>query len=190
MSCERFSTQLTDAQKSQILGILAVGCDRQTAADYTGCLLADLRNHLQSDRQFLSDVCHAEAGVEVNHMRNVHAMAMGDKKDWRASVWWLERRSPERYGRRTAGDVTSRQLKAFIAILVDALETDVHNAEDRDRIIARLQSLSASVEQMLRDAQPGMSEIFDAACLFEQAPDGGDQFDFSSEGLPGSDCQD
>jgi hypothetical protein len=153
---------LTPEQQEQVIGILSVGCDRQTAADYIGCSLTKMRAALSQDPSFAVRVHRAEAGVELLHMRNVQELSK-DKKDWRASVWWLERRSPERYGRRSAGVVTTRQLKAFIAMLVEALHENVHNAEDRERFAARLRTLTETVDQMLRDV------ALDAASAAEDA---------------------
>ena len=162
MSCTAATTLLTDEQKAQICGILSVGCDRQTAADYVGCTLADLRRELQRDPSFLADVCRAEAGIELSHMRAVQEAAT-EKKEWRAAVWWLERHAPERFARRAAGTLTARQLKAFVALVADALHADVRNPEDRARITIRLQTIAVSVEQLLRDAQASAAELANAA---------------------------
>jgi hypothetical protein len=162
MTCQQDPMLLTDEQKTHICAVLTIGCDRQTAADYVGCSLADMRHQMQNDGPFLAAVCRAEAKIELNHMRNVHTAATGEKKDWRASVWWLERRSPERYARRAAGEVTQRQLKAFVAILADALKTDVHSVEDRERIMARLQAIIVSIDQLLSDAQVTVSDSEDS----------------------------
>jgi hypothetical protein len=159
---QRLPMPLTNEQKSQICGVLAVGCDRRTAADYIGCSLADIRRSMQQDAKFLADVCRVEAQVEVRHMSNVQEMATGEKRDWRASVWWLERRSPERFGRRTAGAITMPQLKAIIAILAESIASDVHDDGDRDRIRRRLKTIADSVEQLLRDAQASCSEGLDS----------------------------
>ena len=107
--------RLSNEQKAQIFGILSVGCDRETAAEYVGCSLADIRRHMESDPQFVANVRRAEARIELSHMRCVHDV-VENKKEWRAAVWWLERRSPERYGRRTPDAVTARQLKAFVSL--------------------------------------------------------------------------
>jgi hypothetical protein len=168
MTCELIAVELTDEQKGQVCGILSVGCDRQTAADYIGCSLADIRRTMQRDPQFLASVRRAEASVELNHMRNVQELA-SSKKDWRASVWWLERRSPERFARRSPGAVTARQLKAFVSILGDALKHEVHNAEIR-QVIARLVAVPIG-EQMLRDA--GAFDSAEAEPIGLD-PDGGD----------------
>jgi hypothetical protein len=161
MTCEPTPASLTGQQKDTICGILSVGCDRQTAADYVGCSLADIRCQLQHDRQFLASVRRAEAGIELSHMRNVQEAAKA-KKDWRASVWWLERHSPERFARRSPGAITVRQLKSFVAILVDALRENIASPEDRGRVVARLNAIAESVEQMLLDAHAIPTESLDA----------------------------
>jgi hypothetical protein len=152
--------QLTDKQKAEVCGILSVGCDRETAADYIGCLPADLRNAMRENPSFAMEVRRAEAGVELSHMRIVQEIA-NKKKDWRTSVWWLERRSPERYGRRSAGAVTARQLKAFTAILAGALQEDIQSDDDRKRVSARLQSLIEDVDNMLRNDSLGAPSLSD-----------------------------
>lgn len=149
MTNEQVPPDLTVQQKIEVCSILSVGCDRQTAADYIGCTLADLRRAMGADAAFLASVRQAEAGIELVHMRNVQQIAT-KKPEWRASVWWLESRSPERFARR-AGTITPRQLRAFVAVLCDAVQQNVQNADDRARVIARLTTLAESVDQWLRD---------------------------------------
>jgi hypothetical protein len=156
MTCEPSPDPLTDEQKSQIRGILSVGCDRQTAVDYVGCSLADIRRTMLEDAAFMADVRRAEAGIELMHMRNVQEAAE-KKKEWRASVWWLEQRSPERFARKV-GTITAKQLKAFSAMLLDIYRQEVHDAADRERLISRFTRLMETIEQMLADAQPGQPE--------------------------------
>jgi hypothetical protein len=158
MSCEPIlSPPLSDEQKGRICGILSVGCDRQTAADFVGCSLSDIRLAIQRDAEFLSNVRRAEASVELSHMRNVQQAAQ-EKKDWKASIWWLECRSPERFARRS-GAVSVRQLKAFVSILIDTLSREVSNAEDRQRVMARMRQITESVEQLLRDSRANAFEL-------------------------------
>jgi len=184
MTCELIAVKLTDEQKGQVCGILSVGCDRQTAANFVGCSLVDIRRAMQQDAQFAASICHAEALSELSHMRNVQQAAK-DAKNWRASVWWLERRSPERFGKRGAGVVTSRQLKAFVAILVDILSEDIHDAADRQRLAARLQSIGDTVDQILRDAG---SDASDAAASAGPSPP--DVSEDGSEALSDEDLSD
>jgi hypothetical protein len=162
MTCQLIFSTLTDEQKGQIYGILSVGCDRQTAANFVGCSLAAIRQTMQRDPAFADGVCRAEAGAELNHMRNVQQAAK-DEKHWRASVWWLERRAPERYGPRGPGAIQSRQLKAFIEILSGILCDEVRDAAERQRILDRLNALAASARQMLLDSQWDLSDGANAA---------------------------
>jgi hypothetical protein len=171
MTREPTSSPLTDEEKSQICGILAVGCDRQTAADCVGSSLAEIRREMERDAAFLARIVRAEASVEFNHMRNVQDTAK-EKKEWRASIWWLERRSPERFARRDPGVITSRQLKAFVAILVDVLQDAVTSDADRKRVLNRLQVLAESVDQLLcNSATPDAAQRTPPKLLVQQQLD-------------------
>jgi hypothetical protein len=162
MTCELIPIQLTDEHKGQICGVLSVGCDWQTAANFVGCSVLDIRRTMRQDSQFAASVHRAEAGTELSHMRTIQQAAK-DPKNWRASVWWLERHSPERFGARGAGVVTARQLKAFMAILADVMREDVQSDSDRQKIIARLKSLADSVDQMLRDDEMNQIDASESA---------------------------
>jgi hypothetical protein len=165
MTCPLPPNELTPEQKGQVFGILSVGCDRETAANFIGCSSADIGQAMRSDPAFAATVRRTEAAAEVNHMRNVQQAAK-DEKNWRASVWWLERRSPDRFGSRSAGTVTTRNLKAFLEMLSGCLNEDVQNAEDRERILNRLQQIQRRVDQLADDlwdpppeAEEGVSKI-------------------------------
>lgn len=149
MTIEPQKPGLTDLQKAEVFGVLSAGCDREAAADYIGCSLADLQSVLRNDAEFLTRVRRTEASAEVTHMQAIVAFAR-EKKDWKASVWWLERRSPERYGRRTPGVITERQLKSFISVVGEVIR-DVASTDDRQRVIAKLQNLAEAIHDTLRD---------------------------------------
>ncbi|MEM9187016.1 MAG: hypothetical protein AAGB00_11020 [Planctomycetota bacterium] len=131
-------------QKREVCTIAAVGCDRQIAARYLGCTMADLQRAIQSDASFARSLEQAEAGAELVHMKNLKDAAQ-EEKNWRASVWWLERRSPDRYGRRDARSVTPTQLQKFVEALGRIIAEEVHYAEDRDRLLSRLEELLQEV---------------------------------------------
>jgi hypothetical protein len=149
------SSHLTDVQKQQICAILSAGCDRLAAAKYVGCSWDEIRGAMLEDRRFADDVRRAEAGAELTHMRNVQNAARDDKH-WRASVWWLERRAPDRYGRREAGALSARQLEKIVDLLVAVVSEEVHDAQDRERLLNRLRQVTDSLQQMLGD--DGMPE--------------------------------
>jgi hypothetical protein len=166
MRCEVNPIALADEQKAAIYGILSVGCDRQTAADFVGCTLVDFGRAMRQDREFAASVRRTEATVELNHMRNVHKLATGEddeKKEWRASVWWLERRSPERFGARSAGTVTARQLIRFSSMLAGILADEIHDEADRNRVLLRMDRVVGSLEQMLLDGSGETSAGISAA---------------------------
>lgn len=63
-----------------------------------GC--RDRKAKIKSDyRKFYEDVMSAEARAEDAQAEMIHRTA---KKVWTAAAWWLERRHPERWGRRDA----------------------------------------------------------------------------------------
>jgi hypothetical protein len=151
MTCNLPPT-LTAEQKARICGVLSLGCDRKTAADLAGCSLAAIRGAIETDSAFAADIRRAEGGAELRHMRMVH-QAADDVKNWRASVWWLERHAPERFGPRRAGEVTTRQLKAFTALIGEIVFDSCDDSDLRAKILAKLDLLSQSVEQLIRDEQ-------------------------------------
>lgn len=165
---------LSDEQKGQICGILSVGCDRETAANFVGCSLTEIGHMMQLDPAFALNILRTEAGTELSHMRNVQQAAK-DVKNWRASVWWLERHSPERFGARGAGEVTVRQLKAFVETLAGVLNDEFQNEEQRKRVIGRLDQAIRTLEEMMRSAVAGAASPSSELLLddLESAPDFG-----------------
>jgi hypothetical protein len=103
---------------------------------------------MNADHKFAADVRFEEAVVELNHMVSVHKAAKKEA-NWRASVWWLEAMHPERYGPR--GQVTSKQLKLYVEHIATTLVVEVHNDEDRERLLSKLHETATTLEQLLRD---------------------------------------
>jgi hypothetical protein len=142
---------LSQNQKDRICSILSVGCDRQTAAGIVECNVIDILNAIDTLQRFATQVRRSEALAELSHMQNI-LNATKDGKYWRASVWWLERRSPERFGRRPAGAVTPKQLEQAVDIWNDVMLQEFNTPADRTRIESCLETLTASFELIL-DAQ-------------------------------------
>ncbi len=151
MPNELLPIPLTDEQKAQVRGVLSAGCDWHTAAGFAGCSLTAIRRAMQSDPTFAKDVRRSIAGIELNHMHSIHK-AKEDPKNWRASVWWLERHAPERFAR-NAGTVTARQLKGYIAVLADVIRGGDGPTVSRSEILSRLEEFAESVERLLRSEQ-------------------------------------
>lgn len=164
----------TEELKDQVCAILQRGSDRQTAANLLGLSLADLRQQLRADPTFRRQVRQAEAACEFRHMEHLQKAA-GDEKNWRVSVWWLERRAPERFARRDPGVVTARQLEAFVDVLATAIAEDVHDRGDRRRLLRTMKRMAASfagiVDGPTRDIAP-IEPLHDAADLNDVEVDG------------------
>jgi hypothetical protein len=101
----RKRTDPTEEQIQDVLSIVRMGGQRETAAHCVGWTLQRLEGELARRADFRRDLLRAEAILEVGHLRNVQAAAE-EKKNWRASVWWLERRLPQRYGPHRQGGRT------------------------------------------------------------------------------------
>lgn len=145
---------LTDEQKREATLIASVGCDRETAAKYVGCSLQQLNATAYGDPAFAEQMRRAEAGCELAHMRNIQ-QASRDERHWRASVWWLERRLPERYARRDAGAVGRRDLASFLAKLSADLAGLLRDPEDRSRVLDTLKQAGESLsDPLLLDLAP------------------------------------
>ncbi len=147
MNNQLLQLELSAEQKAQVYGILSVGCDRETAANFVGCSPSAIVRAMRNDPGFATTVRRTEATAELSHMRTVQN-ATKDEKNWRASVWWLERRSPERFGSRSAGTVTARHLKAFLTILGEGLNSDIHDAADRERVMSRFKEYQKLVDDL------------------------------------------
>ena len=156
------SENFTDEQKRECCLMLSIGCDRETACNYLGVTAEELREELTLDVDFRKQILRAEATPEFNHMRNLYNAAK-DEKHWRASVWWLERRSPERYARRAPEAVTPPQLQQMIEALTGAIAGEVNNSQDRRRVLARLEQIAASLHSDSFETTTHVAKAIEAA---------------------------
>lgn len=146
-------TRLTDKQRDEATLIASVGCDRETIASYVGCPAEDLAAECRADAEFAAALRRAEAACELAHMRNIQQAAR-DERHWRASVWWLERRLPERYARREPGAVSRRELARFLTNVAAGVASSVTSQADRDRVIGALAELNEQLyDPLMIDAE-------------------------------------
>ena len=137
---EAASPQPTEEEQTQYCSLLMLGCDRDTASKYLGYTASQMEQHLAANAEFLRKALKAEGAAELHQMKNLHD-ATKDSKQWRASVWWLERRAPARFGRRPTGAITMTEWTRFLAVVADAITVEVTNEGDRQRLISRLAQL-------------------------------------------------
>jgi len=133
---------MTNEQQAQICGIISLGGDHETAAATVGLTLDELRQALEADPTLAARVRRAESMVEVLHLQYLRAAAQ-DPRNWRVSVWLLERCVPHRYAPRRAEAITPRQLNEYLQRLARVIDQEVTSPEDRARLRARLTRLAA-----------------------------------------------
>lgn len=176
---------LSDEQKQKVCMYLSAGCDRETAAKLTNCSHWDIHGAMLGDAAFAAEVRYSEGASELAHVRNVQHAAQ-DVKNWRASVWWLERRSPERYGKRDAGTVTTRHMKAFVAQLVAVVVEELQDPIARQRLADRFDQLVASLDQLIFENAGGPIDDDKEGCyqiLEDVPPESSGDLDIDSSDL-------
>src|SRR5688500_12994463 len=87
--------RLKGKAKDQLTAALQLGNTRETAAHVVRLTDEELLAEIECDPQLERDLRQAEATAEVQHMRTINK-ASQDEKNWRSSVWWLERRDRQR----------------------------------------------------------------------------------------------
>jgi len=130
---------LDEKKMEAVCAIVAVGGSRQVAAQYVGCHISTLVRTAQRDDGFRERLSQAEAMFEAAHLRNVNA-AGKDAKNWRASVWLLERKFPDRYGRRDSASLSMEQVMLLLTQFAEIVVKEVP-AEFRKRVLKRLAAL-------------------------------------------------
>lgn len=129
-------------QKQQIIAAATIGCDRDTAAAYAGLAADEVAAAASEDEVFGRDLRRAEATAELNHLRTIHN-AVQDPKNWRAAVWYLKSRSPERYDRKQH-TINDDELAEFVAKLMEALH-DLIPETSREELARRVDRLVSAV---------------------------------------------
>jgi hypothetical protein len=136
---------LDEGKQREICAILAVGCNRQTAARYVGCHPSTIRRTALSDKKFRRAIRHAESKHEILHLTHINTAAK-EGRYWRAAAWALERKYPARYGHREPHMFTIEQVSQVLAQFADVMLEEVPKAAHRKRILARLTDLTAGLQ--------------------------------------------
>jgi hypothetical protein len=174
--------RLTEKEKDAISGALQLGNTRETAANVVGRTPEELFAQIEGDPDLERSLRQAEAAAEVQHMRTVHKAAQ-DEKNWRSSVWWLERRDRQRSAAARWGlsDVTAA-IHAAVKRLLEIILNEVPDLRRRHSILSEMLDASdktdggdmKSLTQLAEAATPASAEnsATDAAekCDAEDAP--------------------
>lgn len=125
---------LTADQKHTLCEYVAFGCDRETAAKCLKITWPDLQVELRADALFAIELNKAEALSEVDHVKNIKE-AGTEKRHWRASQWWLERRATDRYGQRVAYSISSRELDDLVMAIMEKADKVVQSNDLSNRLV-------------------------------------------------------
>ncbi len=86
--------RLTAEQQGQVLGILSVACDRETAAGFVDCTAAEIAQAMQFDPAFNTIVRRTEAAAELTCMRTLHQAAKDAFDEMGLLRWRFPAESP------------------------------------------------------------------------------------------------
>ncbi len=134
---------LDAAKKREILAIIAVGCSRTVAAAYVGCAISTIQNTADRDPTFAEKLRQAACATELGLLKSIRNAAAKEQY-WRAAAWTLERRFPDRYGRRGPDVITLEQVTALLGQFSDIVAEEVPG-RFRKRVLKRLEKLARSL---------------------------------------------
>ncbi len=136
---------LDEQKKAEILAVLALGCNRRTAANYVNCHPKTIYNEALRDPNFAEQLSRREASAEIAHLGNINNAAK-QSSYWRASAWCLERLYPDRYAARAPDTVTPQQLSDFIGRVAEIIVQDVPVDRYRKLVMAGIDQLLVAFE--------------------------------------------
>lgn len=135
-------TKFTADRIKKIVKAIKEGSPHETAAQAAGISPSTFYSWLQKGeaaetgqyKDFAEKVAQAEAQAESERIRRINNA--GRKGEWRADIWYLERRYPEKYGRRYfsadlnhSGEVLNRHEYEDTKTIIDKLQDDPEGKE-------------------------------------------------------------
>jgi hypothetical protein len=129
--------ELSEAERKRGASIVALGCDRSTAGKELGFSLAEWERMVGEDAVLAAALARAEAEAEIHHMKCIQQAAK-EPKNFRGSIWWLERMRPDVYHRRDADVFAREEVEQFVEVVLD----EVADEGARQRIMNRFTSFT------------------------------------------------
>jgi hypothetical protein len=118
-----------DVIKSKLALYLARGLDLEDAIKLTGCSKSTV-SRLRADSQFEQFIQQAIATNESEYLGVIENNAVLEQQ-WQAAAWFLERRYPDKYGKR---DIIRHEyqlkLQTFMKVIIDT----INNADPKLRV--------------------------------------------------------
>jgi len=141
--------KLTKELQDKLCGYIAEGNYLDTACRLSGIDYATMRRWILQGEQDMSGkffefqeaVQQAEAVAEAERVRLI--LKAGKYDDWKANAWYLERKYPERWGRKERIDahVTSEHTERKEMLIEHQIETDPQTVELVRQLWRRQQTL-------------------------------------------------
>tara|TARA_R100001163_G_scaffold447_1_gene649 strand:+ start:866 stop:1513 length:648 start_codon:yes stop_codon:yes gene_type:complete len=92
----------TPERRHSLLSLLRQGVPRVHAARSSGISLSTLNRWMEGDKEFGSECSAAESDAVASRLQNIKKA--GDKGDWRADSWWLEKTQRETFGQKDSNN--------------------------------------------------------------------------------------
>ena len=133
---------LNDGERTELLALLAMGISRGAAAKNIRWKSEELQSAILLDAELTGDVAKAEEAAELFLLSKLRE-ASKDPRAWRASAWLLERRCPERYGKRVplSEKNVEKFLNDFLAVIAEEVKDHAVVGRILERGFALLETL-------------------------------------------------
>ncbi|HWB01219.1 MAG TPA: hypothetical protein VG713_22170 [Pirellulales bacterium] len=141
--------KLGETRRREVCAILAVGGSREIAAQYVGCAETAIQAEAVADAQFREQLERAESQLELSYLRNIQSAAKKEQY-WRAAAWALERKYPQRYGKRQQSVVSAEQMARVLTQLGEIIAQEVPDETQQGRVLARLKKLTIGIARPRR----------------------------------------
>ncbi|MBX9788607.1 MAG: hypothetical protein K2Y37_06800 [Pirellulales bacterium] len=126
---------LDAGQRSEILGLISLGCSQVVAARVANCSLADVQQAFEQDPDLFKELAAAASELETRALKAIED-AWG--KNWRAACWLLERRFPERYARRPPDTIPVEEARKFLTDVSALVEEHLPDDPAREQLLTAL----------------------------------------------------
>lgn len=128
---------ISEIKQREILALLSVGCSRRTAARYVNCTQKAIDELAQANPDFAEKLRKAEANLEIESIKNMFNAAK-QEKNWRASAWLLERKSPEEFQKKKPDVIPAGLLDTLLNRIVTLLIEECPAAVQRKGLLKKL----------------------------------------------------
>lgn len=133
---------LDEAKQREICAILAIGGTRVVAALYVGCSTSTIARLAKRDPDFALRLKRAEADMEILQLQNIR---QASKSSWNAAAWILERRLPERYGKRSPHTIPLADLQDAFAGAMEFVNEALPTEAAREKLRVKLDEYFATL---------------------------------------------